>query len=96
MALIADLKPNSNFDVLELEITSKGESRTFNNFKGTGQVCNLAGKDSTGKEVKVTLWNEQITQVNQGNNIKIENGWCTEFRGEIQVAVGKKGTLTVL
>ncbi len=96
MALIADLKPNSAFDVLELEVVSKGEQKSFANFRGSGALCNLAGKDASGKEVKVTLWNEQINQVEEGNKIKIENGWVSEFRGDLQVSTGKKGTLTVI
>jgi replication factor A1 len=45
--------------------------------------------------VKLTLWNEQIDQINVGDNIKIENGYVTSFKSEIQLNVGKFGKLTV-
>ena len=50
--------------------------------------------DETGS-VKLTLWNEQIDQINVGDNIKIENGYVTSFKSEIQLNVGKFGKLTV-
>jgi replication factor A1 len=50
--------------------------------------------DETGS-VKLTLWNEQIDQVNVGDNIKIDNGYVTSFKGEIQLNVGKFGKLAV-
>jgi replication factor A1 len=50
--------------------------------------------DETGS-IKLTLWNEQIDQVNVGDNIKIENGYITSFKSELQLNVGKFGKLTV-
>jgi replication factor A1 len=58
-------------------------------------VCACAGKDDTG-EISVSLWNEQIEQVNEGSKIKITDGWCSEFRNEKQVSTGRKGKLEVL
>jgi len=50
--------------------------------------------DDTGK-IKLTLWNDQIDQVNVNDKIKIENGYITTFRGEMQLNVGRYGKLTV-
>jgi len=91
---VKSLEANQGFVSLELEIVSKSEIRQFASHKGSGRVCNLAAKDSTG-EIKVTLWNEQCDQVSEGNNILIENGWCSEYKGEKQVSTGRGGTLTV-
>jgi replication factor A1 len=43
----------------------------------------------------MTLWNEQINQVNVNDTVKVENGYITSFRGEIQLNVGRRGKLTV-
>jgi replication factor A1 len=51
--------------------------------------------DDSGK-VKLTLWNKQIDQVSVNDTVKIENGYVTSFRGEIQLNVGKYGKLTVV
>ena len=92
---VKDLKARMEVDEITLEIVSKQEPRDFVNDKGSGKVCNAAGKDETG-EISVTLWNEQTDQVNEGDKIKIENGWCSDFRGTLQLSAGKKGKLTVL
>lgn len=92
---VKDLKAQmANVDI-ELEIVSMAEPRAFQNFKGQGSVCNAAGKDETG-EVSVTLWNEQTKQVKEGDKIRIEKGYVSEFKGNLQLSTGKFGTLKVL
>jgi replication factor A1 len=60
----------------------------------THRVATAIIADETGT-IKLTLWNEQINQVNVNDTVKVENGYVTSFRGEIQLNVGKYGTLTV-
>jgi len=79
-----------------LEIVSKGETREFANDRSSGKVCSAAAKDETGEEITLSLWNEQIDQVKEGQKIKIESGWCSEFQGQKQVSTGKFGKMTVL
>jgi len=59
------------------------------------RVANATISDDTGT-IKLTLWNNQIEQVKQNDTIKIANGYITSFKGEIQLNVGRYGTLTVL
>lgn len=92
---VNELKARAPVDSLELEVVSVGDVREFANQNGSGKVCNCAAKDSTG-EVQLTLWNEQTALVEEGNKIKIEDGWTSEYQGQIQVSTGKKGKLTVL
>ena len=92
---VKDLKPRMAVDEITLEVVSKGEVRGFASERGTGKVCNCAAKDDSG-EISLTLWNEQCEQVNEGDSVKIESGWVSEFRGEKQVSTGRNGTLTVL
>lgn len=93
---VSELKPRSAVPEIELEITSKGEVRQWANERGAGKVCSCAGKDKGGGEISISLWNEQIDQVNEGDKIKITNGWCSEFRGQLQVSTGKQGQLEVV
>ena len=92
---VSELKPKSNVDVIELEITKKGDARDFSSQRGAGTVATCEAKDKTG-EVKVTLWNEQVEQIKEGDKIKIENGWVSEWQGQLQVSTGKLGSLTKL
>ena len=92
---IKDLKPNAGNVDLVLEVVDKEEPRTFEKFGKTGSVCNAKVKDATG-EVKMTLWNEDIEKVKVGDKIHIENGWCSEFRDELQISSGKFGKIEVV
>jgi replication factor A1 len=82
---------------IEVKVEEKGETReVMSRFKDESyKVASTVVSDETGK-IKLTLWNEQIEQVNVGDTIKIENGYVTSFKGEIQLNVGKFGKLTVL
>jgi len=89
---VNELKPKQAVPEIELEIVSKGEVREFANERSSGKVCGAAAKDDTG-EVKLSLWNEQCEQFNDGDKVKIENGWCSEYNGEKQVSTGKFGKI---
>ena len=82
---------------VEGKIVEKGNPRQVQSrFKDESyNVADAVVADDTGS-IKLTLWNEQIDQINVNDNIKIENGYITAFKGEIQLNVGKYGKLTVL
>jgi replication factor A1 len=69
------------------EVTSRFKDQTY-------RVSTAIMSDETGT-IKLTLWNDQIEMVNVNDVIRIENGYITSFRGEIQLNVGKFGALTV-
>ena len=69
------------------EVHSRSKDTTYN-------VADTVISDETGT-VKLTLWNEQIDRVNVNDTVKIENGYVTSFRGEIQLNVGRYGKLSV-
>jgi len=87
-----ELKPRSAVPEIVLEIVSKGEVRKFANDRGSGRVCSCAGKDSGG-EVSLSLWNEQCDQFEEGDTVRIRDGWCSEFNGQLQVSTGKNGKI---
>lgn len=93
---VADLKDRARVDVIELEITSKSEPREVNTKFGEQlRVADCVGKDDTG-EVTLTLWNDEIAQVNEGDRIRITNGWVSSFRNKLQLSAGKYGKLEIL
>lgn len=81
---------------IEAKITEKSDAREVTSkFKDeTYRVATAMIADETGT-IKLTLWNDQIDQVNVDDVIKVENGYVTSFKGEIQLNVGKYGTLTI-
>jgi replication factor A1 len=93
---IKDLRNGMKRVAVEAEVVEKGEPREVRSrYKDeTYMVADAVVADETGS-IKLTLWNEQIEQVNVGNKVKIDNGYVTSFKGEIQLNVGKFGTMTV-
>lgn len=69
------------------EVRSRYRDETYN-------VADAVISDETGS-IKLVLWNKQIDQVNVDDTVKIENGYIKSFRGEMQLNVGRYGTLTV-
>lgn len=61
----------------------------------TYKVADATIEDETGT-ITLTLWNEQVIQVNVGDRVKIENGYIKSFRDVLQLNSGKYGSLTVL
>ena len=81
---------------VEAKVVEKSDPREVKSrYKDeTYQVADAIIADETGS-IKLTLWNEQIDQVKVDNKVKIENGYVTSFKGEVQLNVGKFGKLTI-
>ena len=92
---IKDLQARQGQVDLIADVVSKADVRTFNKFGKDGRVCNAKLKDDGG-EVTLTLWNEQVDNVNVGDKVHIINGWVSEWQGEKQLSTGKFGQLEVV
>lgn len=93
---IGDLRDGMRKVDVEASVLEISEPRQVRS-RYTGQQFRVAEamiSDETGT-VKLVLWNEQIEQVKANDTVRIENGYIRSFRGEIQLNVGKYGTLTV-
>ena len=97
MTAIKDLQNGMKRVSVEAKVVEKGDAREVKaRFKDeTYRIVDAVVADETGS-IKMTLWNEQIEMVNVGDNVKIDNGYITSFKGEIQLNVGKFGSLKVV
>jgi len=76
-------------------VTQISEPRLVTTRRGEQmRVATARIKDDSG-EMDLSLWNEDIDRVKVGSVVKIENGYTSSFRGEIQLSVGRYGKLTV-
>lgn len=66
----------------------------FTRFGNYASVANALLADETGT-IKLCLWNEQIGSISIGDTVQIENVNVSMFRGERQLRIGKKGTLSI-
>ena len=73
-------------------IKEKAETRTFNKYGKDLKVANAIFQDESGN-IKLTLWNDDATLFNEGDKVKIINGYVSEFQGEKQLTSGKFGRM---
>ncbi len=92
---IKDLQPKQSKVNLEVEVADIGDVREFQKFGKVGRVANAIVSDETGK-VKLTLWNEDIDKIRNGDKLRITNGFVSEFQGEKQLSAGRFGKLEVI
>jgi replication factor A1 len=93
---IKDLKNGMKSISVEAKVVEKTAPRqVLSRYKD--EMYNVATaiiNDGTGS-IKLTLWNDQINQVEVNDTVRIDKGYITSFKGEIQLNVGKYGTLNV-
>lgn len=94
MSEIAGLRPNSSATI-EATIVEISPVRNVNTQRGPATVADATLKDDTGTIV-FTLWNEATSKYQVGQKIKITDGWVKDFRGKLQIALGRSGTAEVL
>ena len=94
---IEELKDGIRRVDIVAKVIEKSDPREVHSRSGdsTYNISDSVISDETGT-IKLTLWNEQIDRVNVNDTIKIENGYVTSFRGEIQLNVGRYGKLNVI
>jgi hypothetical protein len=59
-------------------------------------VCSVTLSDGTGA-IPLTIWNNQISTISEGDLVQVQNAKVGSFRGEIQLSLSRKtGVLSVL
>jgi replication factor A1 len=90
---ISELKAGVGNVVVEGEISSKEEPRdVITKFGKKMRVANAILKDDSG-EISLSLWNEDADLYSQGDKIRVENGWVSEYKGNLQLSAGRFGKI---
>lgn len=90
---IKDIKVGAMEGTIEAEVIDMEEPReVLNKFGVRMKVAKANIRDDSG-EINLTLWNDDTGKFKVGDKIKLENGWVTEFKGNLQVSAGKNGKL---
>lgn len=90
---IADLKKGPFEGSIEGEISELEEPKKITTKFGKQlTVANGTLKDDSG-EIKLALWNEDASKFAQGDKVRINNGWVSEFQDELKVSSGRNGTI---
>lgn len=74
--------------LIEGKIVSITEPQSVITPYGPALVADAMLLDTTGR-IKLSLWDDLINMVKQGNNITIENGYTRDYRDEIVLDISK-------
>ena len=92
---IGELRAGQNDVNITVEVSSVEAPKEVSTKFGTRvTLVNTMVKDESG-EMKLTLWGKQADGVDAGKKVTIANGFVKEFRNELQLGIGKQGTITV-
>ena len=79
-ATVSELQPTR-------EIETRGGRKT--------RVRNGKLKDKTG-EIALILWGREVDLVEQGDHVRITDGWVKDYQGKPQLGLGRSGKLEKL
>jgi replication factor A1 len=93
-AKVGDLTPQSKAVNVTAKVVSKTEIREIPMGRdgSAHKVSDALVGDETGV-VYLTLWDDNIEKVNEGDTVRVENGYVTLFKGNIRLNIGKYGKL---
>jgi replication factor A1 len=93
---VGELTPESRAVNVLAKVVSKSEIREIAAGRdgAAHKVSDALVADETGC-VYLTLWDDNITKVNEGDTVSVKNGYVNLFRGNIRLNIGRYGTLEV-
>ena len=93
---VGELNPSSRAVNVLAKTVSKSEIRNIAAGRDGSphKVCDALVGDETGS-VYLTLWDDNIDKVKEGETVQVKNGYVNLFRGNIRLNIGKYGTLEI-
>ncbi len=92
---IEKLTPNSRGVNVIVKVVSKSETRDVTGRGGSHKVAEALVGDETGC-IYLTLWDDNIGEIDEGDTISITNGYVNLFRGNMRLNIGRYGSFEVL
>ena len=93
---IEELKAGTNVDSITGKISEMKEPREVNTKFGTViSLTEATLEDDTGS-VKLVLWGDQAKDLEEGCEVEVTGAFTKEFRDELQLSIGKKGSIKVV
>ncbi len=90
---VGELTPNSRAVNVTTKVVSKSEARSTVSGRDYTQhkVVDALVGDETGS-VYLNLWDDNIEKINEGDTIKIKNGYVNLFKGYMRLNIGRYGS----
>ncbi|MHA2187111.1 MAG: OB-fold nucleic acid binding domain-containing protein, partial [Candidatus Thorarchaeota archaeon] len=92
---IAELQEGMKGIVTKGRVQEISDTRNVTSKEGKPQqVVNAVLADETGS-VTLVLWNDMIRQVQESEDVIIENGYVSSFKGNLQLNVARRGQIII-
>ena len=90
---VEKLTPDTRQVNIKVKVVKKGEPReTISRRDGSmHRVSDVLVGDETGT-VYLSLWDDNIDKVSEGDIVEIKNGYLSLFRGSMRLNVGREGS----
>ena len=93
---ISELKPAMSNVNIKAKIAELREPReVMTKFGNSINLTEAILEDDTGS-IKLTLWGDQAQGIEEGSEVEVTGGFTKEFREEIQLSIGKRGSIKVI
>jgi replication factor A1 len=90
---IASLQANQNATI-DATITAISPIRDVTTARGPSRVADATLQDETGT-ITLTLWGDDTQRFSVGQKIRITDGWVKDWRGKLQISMGRSGKISV-
>ncbi|MDY6769537.1 MAG: OB-fold nucleic acid binding domain-containing protein [Candidatus Nanohaloarchaea archaeon] len=89
---IADLSVESEDIELEATVTDVETPRIMTGKYGQKRITLARLEDGTG-EIPVTLWEEQIDAVEEGDRVRVRGAYTRDWAGDLQLNIPRDGAI---
>jgi replication factor A1 len=95
-AKVGELSPSSRAVNVLAKLVSKSEVRNITAGRDgePHKVSDALVGDETGC-IYLTLWDDNIEKVKEGDTVNVKNGYINLFRGNMRLNIGRYGTLEI-
>lgn len=95
-AKVGELSPSSRAVNVLAKVVSKSEVRNITAGRDgePHKVSDALVGDETGC-IYLTLWDDNIEKVKEGDTLAVKNGYINLFRGNMRLNIGRYGTLEI-
>jgi len=93
---VGELNPASRAVNVKAKVVSKTNVRSIASGRDGAphRVCDALIGDETGC-IYLTLWDDNIGKISEGETVNIKNGYVSLFKGNMRLNIGRYGTLEV-
>ena len=92
---VEELTPSSKGVNVIVKVVSKSEIREVTGRGGSHKVADALVGDETGC-LYLTLWDDNIEEIDSEDTVRITNGYVNLFRGNMRLNIGRYGKFEIL